>query len=212
MPKRRRLSERRASPRPSRYLYEWSASCLICSKSYATRRAAASMARAPGDPFKISLMSTLGRCDKVMSKFDALTGRLIAVAMSRMVAATLLPSMTTCQCMANGNRSNCRWSTLDPNERIWRNCVLPKRARTTNDRDERVNNYQQSQAILAWLKNRHSKIGIHNSVLTWLRPVRQIAVAVMCVKVARGPLDDRGSTHQPNRREPKGRGEADSNK
>ena len=164
------------------------------------------------DPFKISLMSTLGRCDKVMSKFDALKGRLIAVAMSPMVAATLLPSMTTCQCMANGNRWNCRWSTLDPNERIWRNCVLPKRARTTNDRDERVNNYQQSQPILAWLKNRHSKIGIHNSVLTWLRPVRQIAVAVMCVKVARGPLGDRGSTHQPNRREPKGRGEADSNK
>jgi hypothetical protein len=94
--------------------------------------------------------------------------------------------------MASSNRRNCRRSTLDPNQSTWLNCVLPKRARTTNDRDERVNNYQQSQSILVSLRT-------DSSVLTWLRPVRQIAVAIKCVKVAR--LRDRGFTHQPNRRD-----------
>jgi hypothetical protein len=38
----------------------------------------------------------------------------------------------------DNNRWNCRWSTSDPNQRTWLNCVLPKQARLKRNRRARV--------------------------------------------------------------------------
>jgi hypothetical protein len=88
-----------ASPRPSSYLHEL-ASCLVCSKSCTTRRAAASFAirvvrRPVQDLAEADLRIRAGgvatrSCQSLTRSRHGVEG-VIAVAMGRMVAATLLP-------------------------------------------------------------------------------------------------------------------------